>query len=123
MISTPDLIDSLVANVTPVHRLRPPTARALGWLLFAGLMLALVAVGHGVRPDLELRLQQPIFLIGVAASLLTGVLAAITSTALSLFHPLDATVMILIWNVGIAAVLVTLGSLYGRRIFAWVAPR
>jgi len=49
--------------------------------------------------------------------------AAITSTALSLFHPLDATVMILIWNVGIAAVLVTLGSLYGRRIFAWVAPR
>ena len=216
MITTPDLIESLVARAAPVQRLRPPLARAVGWLLFAALILALLAVSHGVRPDLELRLQQPAFAVGIAASLLTGVLAAIasfaasvpdrsrrwlllpvpallvwlatvgygcltawvsigpggislgetarcfatlvlvgaplslamlvmlryaallsptpvaitgslavaamTSTALSLFHPLDATVMILIWNVGVAALLVGLGGLYGRRMFSWVAP-
>ena len=217
MITTPDLIESLVASAVPVRRLPPPLARAAGWLLFAALILALLAVSRGVRPDLELRLQQPVFVIGIAASLLTGVLAAIaaftasvpdrsrrwlllpvpawvvwlatvgygcltawvsigpagislgetarcfatlvlvgaplslamlvmlryatllaptpvaitgslavaamTSTALSLFHPLDATVMILIWNLGSAALLVALGGLYGRRLFSWVAPR
>lgn len=217
MITTPDLIESLVANAAPVRRLRPPVARAVGWLLFAALILALLAVSHGVRPDLELRLQQPVFVIGIAASLATGVLAAVasfivsvpdrsrrwlllpvpallvwlatvgygcltawvsigpdgislgetarcfatlvlvgaplslallvmlrfaallaptsvaiagnlavaamTSTALSLFHPLDATAMILIWNLGTAALLVVLGGLYGRRMFSWVVPR
>ena len=217
MITTPDLIELLVASAAPVRRLRPPLARAAGWLLFAALILALLAVSHGVRPDLELRLEQPVFVIGIAASLATGVLAAfasfivsvpdrsrrwlllpaptllvwlttvgygcltawvsigpggislgetaqcfatlvlvgaplslamlvmlryaallaptpvaitgslavaaMTSTALSLFHPLDATVMILIWNLGSAALLVALGGLYGRRLFSWVAPR
>jgi len=217
VITTPDLIESLVANAAPVRRLRPPLARAAGWLLFAALMLALLAVVHGMRPDLDLRLQQPVFVLGVAASLATGVLAALasfivsvpdrsrfwlllpapaliawlstigygcltewvsirpgavtlgetarcfatlmlvggplsiallvmlryaallsptpvailgsvavaamTATALSLFHELDATVMVLIWNVGVAALLVALGGLYGRRMFPWVAPR
>ena len=72
MRSTPDLIDSLVADVKPVRRLRPPVVRALCWLLFAALMLALVAVGHGVRPDLMLKLRQPVFAISVAAALMTG---------------------------------------------------
>jgi hypothetical protein len=217
MIATPDLIESLVANAAPVRRLRPPVARAAGWLLFAALMLALLAVAHGMRPDLELHLQQPVFVVGIAASLATGVLAAVasfivsvpdrsrlwlllpapaliawlstigygcltewvsirpgavtlgetarcfatlmlvggplsiallvmlryaallsptpvaimgslavaamTATALSLFHELDATVMVLIWNFGVAALLVALGGLYGRRMFSWVAPR
>ncbi len=217
MITTPDLIESLVANAAPVRRLRPPVARAVGWLLFAALMLALLAVARGMRPDIELRLQQPVFVLGVTASLATGVLAALasfivsvpdrsrlwlllpvpalaawvttigygcltdwvsvqpgavtfgetarcfatlmlvggplliallvmlryaallsptpvaimgslavaamTATALSLFHELDATVMVLIWNFGVAALLVALGGLYGRRMFSWVAPR
>ena len=55
MITTPDLIESLVANAAPVRRLRPPVARAVGWLLFAALMLALLAISHEVRPDLALR--------------------------------------------------------------------
>jgi hypothetical protein len=216
VITTPDLIELLVATAVPVRRLRPPLARAVGWLLFAALILALLAVSHGVRPDLELRLQQPAFVIGIAASLATGVLAAIasftasvpdrsrrwlllpvpallvwlgtigygcltawvsigpdgislgetarcfatlvlvgaplslamlvmlrcaallaptpvaiagslavaamTSTALSLFHPLDATLMILMWNLGTAALLVALGGLFGRKMFSWVAP-
>lgn len=217
MITTPDLIELLVANAAPVRRLRPPLARAAGWLLFAALILALLAVSHGVRPDLGLRLQQPVFVIGIAASLATGILAALasfiisvpsrsrrwllvpvptllvwlatvgygcftawasigpggislgetarcfatlvlvgaplslamlvmlryaallspapvaitgslavagmTSTALSLFHPLDASVMVLIWNLGTAALLVALGGLFGPKMFSWVAPQ
>ena len=217
MIATPDLIESLVANAAPVRRLRPPVARAVGWLLFAALMLALLAVSHEVRPDLALRLRQPEFVIGIAASLATGVLAAIasfllsipdrsrawlllplpalfvwvstigygclinwvslqpgslpfgneagclallvltgvplslamlimlrhaallaptavaisgglavaavTATALSIFHNHDASAIILIWNFGTAVLLVALSGLTGRRIFSWVAPR
>jgi len=216
VITTPDLIDSLVANAAPVRRLAPPVARAAGWLLFAALMLALLAVSHEVRPDLALRLRQPEFVIGIAASLATGVLAAIasflvsipdrsrmwlllplpalfvwvltigygcltnwvslqpgslplgdeagcfallvltgvplslamlvmlrhaallaptrvaisgglavagvTATALSIFHNHDASALILIWNLGTAALLVALGGTFGRRMFSWVAP-
>lgn len=49
--------------------------------------------------------------------------AAITATALSLFHVIDATAMILMWNVGMAALFIGLGSIFGRRMFRWVAPR
>ena len=215
MIATPDLIESLVANAAPVRRLRPPVARAVGWLLFAALMLALLAVRHEVRPDLALRLRQPEFVVGIAASLATGVLAAIasfllsipdrsrawlllplpalfvwvstigygclinwvslqpgsllfgneagcfallvltgvplslamlimlrhaallaptrvaisgslavaavTATALSIFHEHDASAIILIWNFGTAVLLVALGGAFGRRMFSWVA--
>ena len=217
MITTPDLIESLVANAAPVRRLRPPVARAVGWLLFAALMLALLAVSHDVRPDLALRLRQPEFVIGVAASLATGALAAIasfllsipdrsrawlllplpglfvwvstlgygclinwvslqpgsvpfveeagcfallvltgvplslamlimlrhaallaptrvaisgglavaavTATALSIFHDHDASAIILIWNFGTAVLLVALGGAFGSRMFSWVAQR
>jgi len=49
--------------------------------------------------------------------------AAITATALSLFHVIDASVMILMWNLGTAIVFVGLAGAFGRRIFRWVAPR
>lgn len=217
MITTPDLINALAANATPVRRLRPPLTRAACWLLLAAFILVLLAVSHGVRPDLAPRLQQPPFVTGMLASLLTGILAAIasflislpdrsrlwlllpapalvvwlstigygcltdwvsfgpegvrlgetarcfatlvltslplslamlvmlryaaplrptavtltgslavaaiTATALSLFHDLDATVMILMWNLGTAALIVGLGGMLGRRMFSWVAPR
>jgi hypothetical protein len=56
---------------------------------------------------------------------MTGALAvaAIAATALSLFHDLDATIMILVWNIGVAALLVVVGGAYGRTLFRWVAPR
>ena len=56
---------------------------------------------------------------------LTGSLAvsAITSTALALFHTIDASAMILMWNVGTAVLLVGTAGLFGRRMFRWVAPR
>jgi len=217
VIKTPDLIASLAANATPVRRLRPPVTRAACWLLLAAVVLALLAVDQGIRPDLAQRLQDPAFAISMAASLLTGMLAAIaaflvslpdrsrlwlllpvpalvvwlsntgyqcqvqwiaigpdgvsfgeatrcfatlvltslplslamlvmlrhaaplrpttvafmgslavaaiTATALSLFHATDATVMILMWNVGTAALFVGLAGMFGRRMFRWVAPR
>jgi hypothetical protein len=217
MTTTPGLIDSLVADVKPVRRLGPPSVRAVCWLLFAALMLALVALGHGVRPDLMLRLHQPAFVTGVAAALITGTLAALasfiasvpgrswqwlllpvpalavwifsisygcltdwvsigpegmsagetarcfatlaltgiplsllilimlrhvarlaptpiammaslavaamTAVALSLFHPIDASAMILMWNFGVAVLFLTIGRLGGRQLFGWVALR
>lgn len=217
MIKTPDLIASLAANLTPVRRLRPPVMRAACWLLLAAAVLMLLAVNQGIRPDLLQRLRDPAFAIGMAGSLLTGMLAAIaaflvslpdrsrlwlllpipplalwlsnigyqclvqwidigpdgvslgeaarcfatlvltslplslamlvmlryaaplrptavtltgslavaaiTATALSLFHTIDATVMILMWNLGTAVLFVALAGAFGRRMFQWVAPR
>ncbi len=217
MITTPDLIESLVAGAKPVRRLRPPAARAALWLLFALAIVSLLAVSHGLRPDLGARLGQLLFVTGLAASLLTGVLAAvaafivslpdrsrlwlllpapaltlwvstigygcltdwveigadglrlgeavdcfatlvlisaplslailvmlrytalleparvaamgalavsaIAAMALSLFHSLDATVMVLMWNLGIAALSVGLANVLGNKIFSLVAPR
>lgn len=217
MIKTPDLIATLASNMEPVRRLRPPAIRALCWLLLAAVLLALIAVSQGIRPDLAQRLRDPIFAVSMAASLLTGIsaaiaafelslpdrsrlwlllplpavvlwlsnigyqclvqwisvnpdgislgeaadclatlvltslplsltmlvmlryaaplrptvttlmgslaVAAITATALSLFHVIDATMMILMWNLGTAVLLMGLGGLFGRRMFRWVAPR
>lgn len=217
MTKTPDLIDTLVDCATPVRRLRPPLVRAALWLVFAALVLAVIAVAHGVRPDLAERLQQPIFVTGMIGALATGILAAIasfktslpdssrswlllpvpalvlwistigygcltdwvsigsngvrmgeavrcfatllmtsaplsiamlvmvryaallrpvavsmagglavaaiTSFALSLFHDLDATVMILVWNLGSAALIAGLASVFGRSLLAWIASR
>ena len=216
MITTPDLIGALTANLAPVRRLRPPVTRALSWLLLAALLLAVLAVSQGIRPDLAQRLHGPSFILGVAGASLTGILAAvaafmlslpdrsrfylvlpapalvlwlstigyqcltnwvslepngirlgetarcfatlvltslplslamvvmlryaaplrpmsvtltgslavaaITATALSLFHDLDATVMILIWNLGTAALFVGIGGALGGKMFSWAAP-
>ena len=191
--------------------------RAASWLLLAAVVLALLAVNQGIRPDLAQRLREPTFATGLAAPLLTGVLAAaaaflvslpdrsrlwlllpvpalvlwlsnigyqclvqwidigpdgvslgeaarcfatlvltslplslamlvmlryaaplrptavtltgslavaaITATALSLFHTVDATLMILMWDLGTAALFVALAGVFGRRMFRWVAPR
>lgn len=217
MIATPDLIESLAANMKPVRRLRPPVMRAACWLLLAGLVVALLAVSQGIRPDLTQRLHDPAFAVGMAGAALTGMLAAvaaflvslpdrsrlwlllpapavaiwlsnigyqcltqwismgptgvslgettrclatlvltslplslammvmlryaaplrptavtfmgslsvaaITATALSLFHSADATLMIIMFNVGTAAMFVGLGGLFGRRMFEWIGPR
>ncbi|MGJ4929482.1 NrsF family protein [Bradyrhizobium sp. HKCCYLS2038] len=217
MIATPDLIDSLAANMKPVRRLRPPLLRAACWLLLAATVVALMAVSQGVRSDLMQRLLDPVFAAGLAGAACTGVLAsaaaflvslpdrsrwwlllpapaiaiwlsnvgyqclsqwisigpdgvslgeatrclatlvltslplslamlvmlryvaplrpmavtlmgslsvaAITATALSLLHAGDATLMIIMFNFGTAAVFVSTGGLFGRRMFEWIAPR
>lgn len=67
-----------------MRRLRPPLARAACWLAFAAAILILLAVTRGVRPDLAQRLQEPVFVIGIAASLATGILAAVAAFVVSL---------------------------------------
>ncbi len=217
MITTPDLIDSLANNLAPVRRQRPPAVRACWWLALGALVVALLAISQGIRPDLPAKLHDPGFDLGLAGALLTGILAtmaafmlslpdrsrlwwllplpslglwlstigqqclthwvsidpgsiqlgetarcfatlvltslplslamllmlrhaaplrpmaatltgslavaAITALALSLFHKLDASLMILMWNLGTAALLVGLGGAFGRKMFSWVAPR
>jgi hypothetical protein len=48
-------------------------------------------------------------------------IAAMTAFALSLIHDLDATMMILVWNLGTAAVIAGLASTLGRPALVWVA--
>jgi len=84
VITTPDLIEALAANLTPVRRLRPPVTRAACWLLLAALVLALLAVSQGIRPDLAQLLREPTFILGMSGALLTGVLAAVAAFMLSL---------------------------------------
>jgi hypothetical protein len=47
--------------------------------------------------------------------------AAMTSFALALDHDLDATVMILLWNLGTAALITAIGGLFGGRMLRRVA--
>ena len=84
MTSTPDLIAALSANLTPVRRLRPPLVRAFMWLMLAVLVLTLIGMGHGLRPNLSMYLANTTFLVGLSASLLTGAFAAIAAFFLSL---------------------------------------
>ncbi len=83
MTRTDELIDSLVERAAPVQRLRPPLVRATLWLAFAGLLIALVAAGHGIRADFVQRLQQPAFAVTVGAALATGVLSALAAFSVS----------------------------------------
>jgi hypothetical protein len=217
MIPTPDLIDLLASRVTPVRRLRRPAVRAALWLLLAMVVVGMLVVGHGLRPDFWQRVREASFVIGIFAMVLTGICAAIaafmlslpdrprrwaflplpafavwvstigyqcltnwvvfdpagmrwgetarcfstlvlaslplslailvmlryaaplrptavtltaglavsaiTATAMALIHDLDASIMILMWNFGTAAVIVGLGGMFGRRMLAWAATR
>jgi hypothetical protein len=45
--------------------------------------------------------------------------AAIMATAPSLFHPVDATLMIIMFSLGTAMMFVGVGGLFGRRMMQW----
>jgi hypothetical protein len=59
------------------------------------------------------------------AAIMTGsiAIAAITAMAVSLFHDLDTTVMILIWNLGTSILIIALGCSLGSKVFSSVARR
>jgi hypothetical protein len=84
MTSTPQLIDSLVRDLAPVRRLQRPLLRCALWLALAALVVLLVGIVHGVRPDLAERLADPGFLVALGAALATGILAAVAAFMTSL---------------------------------------
>jgi hypothetical protein len=213
---TEELIDALAERAAPVQRLRPPLVRAVLWLAFAGVLIALIAAGQGIRTDFIPHLRQPAFAVTIGAALTTGILSAaaafaisipgrsrtwlalplpplalwmstigygcfadwvslpggflfgdelkcvallvmtsvplaialaamlryaamlrtgavaltgglaiasITSAALPLFHDHDASALLLVWNLGTAALITGLAGLFGGRIFDWMAAR
>jgi hypothetical protein len=87
---------------------------------FATLLLTSVPLSIAMLVMLRyaavLRAKEVSFMGGLA-------IAAMTSFALSLFHDLDATMMILIWNLGSAVILATLAAAFGKSMFAWTAAR
>jgi hypothetical protein len=58
---------------------------------------------------------QPRLVSILAAIAVTGV----ASFALNLFHQLEASALVLIWNIAMAAVMSILATLYGRRFLSW----
>jgi hypothetical protein len=80
--------------------------RCLATLVLTSLPLSLLLVVM-LRHAVPLR---PILVSGYGALAVSG----ITAAALSTFHEIDATVMILIWNIGTAALLVSIGCALGR---------
>ncbi|HEY9568627.1 MAG TPA: DUF1109 domain-containing protein [Thalassobaculum sp.] len=91
------------------------TARCFATLVLTSLPLSLLML-------VMLRHAAP--LRPTAATLMGSLaVAAITAAALALFHVMDASAMILTWNLGTAALFVGLGTLFGHRMFRWVAPR
>ncbi|WP_322025842.1 NrsF family protein [Burkholderia sp. BCC1977] len=90
------------------------TARCFGTLVLVGVPLTLM---------LLIMLRHVAHLAPMPVAM-TGSLAvsAITGVALSLFHPLDATVMILVWNVGLTVILLIATVSFGPRLFRWVGP-
>jgi hypothetical protein len=84
LITTPQLIDSLAADVKPVRRLRPPLTRAGLWL---GVFVAIVAAltwTMGTWPLMIERLSLTRFAVEMAATFLTGFAAVIAAFYLSL---------------------------------------
>lgn len=109
-----------------------------------GCLTKWVSIGpDGIRPGAALECFATLVLISMPLSLVMLVMlryaatirpmavtmsgslavAAITATALALFHELDATIMILMWNLGTAMVIVGISAAIGRKAFAWMAPR
>ncbi len=58
----------------------------------------------------------PVALMGGVAT------AGVAATAMSILHQLDATLLVLIWNLGAAALLVALSGTVGRRLLTRIPP-
>ncbi|HVC52599.1 MAG TPA: DUF1109 domain-containing protein [Stellaceae bacterium] len=91
------------------------TARCFATLVLASLPLSL-AILVMLRYAALLRPSLVTVTAGLAVS-------AITAAIMSLIHNFDSSILILIWNFGVAAVIVGLSGTLGRRMLAWFATR
>jgi hypothetical protein len=78
------LIRDLASDLEPVGRLRPPTVRAIGWLIVVAVV-AIALARFADLPALESRLSEsPDMWLAVTGSIMTAVLAALAAFQLSL---------------------------------------
>lgn len=84
MASTDDLIDSLASGATPVRRLRPPMVRAIGMILLATVVIALLSWMRGLRADFAEQSQDPAYWIQLSGAWLTGVTGTLAVFEISL---------------------------------------
>jgi hypothetical protein len=78
------LIRDLASDLEPVGRLRPPTVRAIGWLIVVAVV-AIALARFADLPALESRLSaSPDMWLAVTGSIMTAVLAALAAFQLSL---------------------------------------
>jgi hypothetical protein len=57
------------------------------------------------------------FVRATVTASVAAIAVGLTVSALRMFHELDATVMVLIWNVGAAVAITLIATLFGRRMF------
>ena len=91
------------------------TARCFSTVVMASLPLSALALVM-LRYAAPLRTRLAPLAAGVAVS-------AMTAAAMSLIHDLDASIMILMWNIGAGALIVSVGGALGHRMLGWMAAR
>jgi len=69
---TQAVVRRLLDDAAPVRRLRPPLMRLGLWLIVVAIVGAEVGVS-GARPDLEIRLRDPFYLLEIGALGVAGV--------------------------------------------------
>lgn len=83
MDGTNELIDALATDLAPVRRLAPPILRCARWLALAAVIVAILGVSRGARPDLLVRFHEPLFALRIVAVIVTAVLAAASAFLIS----------------------------------------
>ena len=116
MMPTPDLIDQLAAGLTPVRRLRSPMTRAVQWLLLATIVIAMLVIARGLRPDFWQCVLDRSFVVCTGASVATGIFAA--TAAFMLIMPDRSRGWVLFPLPAVAAWLSTIGY---QCLTNWVA--
>jgi hypothetical protein len=69
------IVERLVGDAPPVHRLRPPVVRLVAWL-FLPVVVIVSAVAWSHRPDLAEQLRRPPFVLGVGTLLVAALVTA-----------------------------------------------
>jgi len=75
-LNTDDLIEALVADLNPVEHMRTPFWRLIGWIVLSVPIPGLIVAAMGLRPDINVKLTNPFFLIQELASTATAFVAA-----------------------------------------------
>ena len=76
MRTTQETIDALSTNLAPVRRQATPLMRTMLWMALAVGVISLLALNHGLRPNLFTRVSELPFQLEVIGALLTGMLSA-----------------------------------------------